>query len=147
MEAYIIKKEKFEVKEAYIAQPSSVFYESQYRSQRYVLSNFNIVLTWSKLQGLNYNDFKISYKDVILVSANVTRVQNIADYLNKFNAISKEELNELYDEAILNEKSALELEIEKLKTTKKELEEKMAIFNQIGSKGKELSALVEKLED
>ncbi len=147
METYIVKNEKFEVKEAYLASlHSSIFYESHQDSQRYVLTNFNIVFTWNKERGQNFNDFQIIYKDVVLVSTKIANVQNIADYLNKFNTISKEVLNKLYDEAILNEKSALELEIETLKAIKKELEEKMVLFNQIGRKGKELSDLVEKLD-
>ena len=110
------------------------------------MTNFNIVFTWNKEHGQNFNDFQIIHKDVVLVSTKIANVQNIADYLNKFNTISKEVLNKLYDEAILNEKSSLELEIETLQAIKKELEEKMAIFNQIGRKGKELSDLVEKLD-
>ncbi|MFC5193755.1 hypothetical protein ACFPH8_00300 [Bizionia hallyeonensis] len=147
--AYIAKNEKFELKSGHEKPESiSVFYECNYTSQRYILTNFNILVIWSKLYSdLEDNTFQIIYKDVVLVSIIITQLQNIADYLNKFNTISKEELNKLYAAAQLNEKTELDLEIEKLKETKKELHEKMELFLEIESKAKELSELVEKLEN
>jgi hypothetical protein len=94
MTGFIVKNEKFEVKETDLyPPPSSVFYENRHNiSQRYVLSNFNIHLTWANEFGENNNTFQIIYNEVVLLSIKVNRMQNIADYLNRFNTISKEEL-------------------------------------------------------
>ncbi|ARV14824.1 hypothetical protein [Polaribacter sp. SA4-12] len=145
---YIVKNEKFEIEINEILPRRSIFHIDKSSFQRYTLANFDILLTWNKASKEGVSDtFQVIYKGVVLVSIIVTQLQNIVDYLNKFNAISKEELVTLYDEAILNEKSVLEFEIESLKEKKKDLEEKVKLLNQIGVKGKELSELVEKFKD
>ena len=146
MTGIIVKNEKFEVKETVSSiPPSSVFYESSFGSQRYILSNYNIVFIWSN-KFPQIDAFQIIYKEVVLLSSKVNRMQNIADYLNKFNSISKEELEELYNEAILNEKSALELEIKELKLQKSAIKEELERYIEIQQKRNEINELIKKLD-
>ncbi|MCL5127305.1 chaperonin family protein RbcX [Algibacter sp. L4_22] len=154
MPAYIIKNEKFKFEVDKASKhdtrlpASSVFNQGSSYFQSYILANFDILIGWyGANDDFETNTFQVIYKDVVLISIIVSQLQNVADYLNKFNSISKEELKELYEQAQLKEKTELELRIEKLRETEKELKENIALFMEVENKGKELGKLLEKLNN
>ena len=96
-----------------------------------------------------WKDEKITftYKDQTLLTIKDPHIQSVAEYLNKFNNISKKELNKLLEEAQNKTKSKLEQEIEELEAEKQALEDKMEIYRQIQSKKDEIKDLMQQLEE
>ena len=91
-------------------------------------------------------NFNLKYKDKIIYSAKTNSEQQVCDFLNKFSALSKEEIEKMYQDGLHQTKSELEKEIESLQKEKADLEEEVKIIRQIRQKRKELDEWLEKLE-
>ncbi len=112
----------------------------------YKIAQTNIDAVWNT-DDLHVNTIVFQYKDHLLVEIKDPHIQSVAEYLNKFNNISKVELNKLLEDAQNETKSKLEQQIEDLKTEKEDLAEKIAIYRQIQTKKDEIKELLSKLEE
>ena len=113
----------------------------------YLLINTGIKVYWEDYYN-KYNDvLKVMYEDFILFEMrNITAPQIVIDVLNKYNSISKSDLEELLKESQEKQKTALEINIEELKTEKANLEEQIKIYKEIQIKKDEIKELLSKLD-
>lgn len=89
----------------------------------------------------------ISYKGNELLKYDNPSNQLVIDYLNKFDGLSKKEVQELVKESQEKTKTQLELKIAALVEEKKKLMEQLTIFKQIEKKKEEIKQLLDKLEE
>ena len=87
----------------------------------------------------------ISYKGNELLKYDNPSNQLVIDYLNKFDGLTKKEIDLLVGEAQEASKTQLELEIIALQDEKDKLQEQVAIFKQIEDKREEIKILLDKL--
>ena len=118
--------------------------EDRYKSYR-LLSN-DVDFYWGS-KGFKTFTLAISYKDIELVRYENPNCQLIIDYLNKFESLSRKEIEILVMKLQEDSKTQLELEIETLKEEKEKLQEKVAILKQIEKNREELKGLLTKLND
>lgn len=116
----------------------------RYKSYR-LLSN-DVDFYWGN-KGFKTFTLAISYQDIELVRYENPNCQLIIDYLNKFESLSRKEIEILVIELQEDSKTQLELEIETLKEEKEKLQEKVAILKQIEKNREELKGLLTKLND
>jgi hypothetical protein len=90
---------------------------------------------------------KIRYKDQLIDSYKTENLQQVCDFLNKYNQMSQQEIEKLYLESQTQIKSELEQEIETLQEEKQKLEEEVYLYRQIKAKREELNNLLVKLEE
>ena len=116
-------------------------------SNEYLLINNGSKVAWQDYYSSLGNDhLSVIYKKcVIFEHRNVRKVQIVIDVLTKFNQLSTSELDLLVQKSHENEKTEIEIIIEKLKKEKAELEEQMKIFKEIQSKKEEIKVLISKL--
>ncbi|WP_291127532.1 hypothetical protein [Flavobacterium sp. UBA7682] len=116
---------------------------------KFLLVNTGIEVSWNNYYGTSkWNIVEVTYKNTKLFEQNhVKNVQVVIDVLNKFNAISKSELELLLQESQEKEKTALEIIIEELKKEKEKLEEQIKIYKAIQTKKEEIKSLLNKLEE
>lgn len=114
----------------------------------YFLVNTGVSVSWQDYYNYKgYKVLKVKYKQVeLLEQHNVHNAQIIIDTLNKFNNISKVDLEQLYQDSQIIEKSTIEISIEELKKEKAQLEEQIKIYKAIQIKKDEIKALIAKLE-
>ena len=110
----------------------------------YKIAQTNIDAVWNTDDSY-VNTFVFQYKDHLLVEIKDPHIQSVAEYLNKFNNISKEELKDMVVKAQQNQKTELEQQIEDLKIEKENLEDKIAIYRQVQTKKDEIKELLSKL--
>ena len=115
---------------------------------QYLLVKNKVAVSWQDyFNYTGYRVLKVHYKGIELFSAyDVCNPQVVIDILNRFNTISDEELETLYNEAQEKNKSNLELQIEELKAEKLKLQEQIKIFLEIQKKKEEIKDLMAKLE-
>lgn len=89
----------------------------------------------------------ISYKGIELEKFENPNNQLILDYLNKFDSLSKKEIEVLANKAMEDSKTQLELEIKTLQADKDKLLEQIEILKQIVEKKDEIKLLLDKLND
>jgi hypothetical protein len=105
----------------------------------------------------SYKDIDISYKDTLLKSINgkmlgsrskykTATFFSIAEHLNYYNSLDKEELQVIAEKLQNETKTTLEEEIEDLKLQKSTLEEDLQTFIEIQQKREEINQLVKKLD-
>jgi hypothetical protein len=115
-----------------------------YKSYR-LLSN-DVDFYWG-IKGFRTVTLSISYKDLELVRYENPNCQLIIDYLNKFESLSRKEIEELVIESQKVSKTQLESEIEVLKEEKVKLLEQISILKEIEEKKEEIKILLTKLND
>lgn len=108
-----------------------------------MLSN-DVDFYWGN-KGFKTITLSISYKDIELVRYENPNCQLIIDYLNKFESLTRKEIEELVIESQKVSKTQLELEIESLQEQKEKLLEKIATLRQIEEKKEEIRQLLIKL--
>lgn len=115
----------------------------------YLLVKTNVIISWQDYYNYaGYRVLKAHYKGRQLFYAhNISNPQVVIDALERFNSISNEELEGLYNDALDKQKTALELKIEELTKEKATLEEQMKIYKEIQTKKEEIKALLEKLTE
>ena len=153
MAKYIVKTENgFEAKEYNEKPPLNyvlvVPENNAINTNNFLLVESDVTVSWNNYYGTsNWRMVQVYYKSNLLFERNgVQNIQVVIDILNKFKNISNEELNEILQDAQEKEKSALELEIEELKTEKVQLEEQMKIYKTIQTKNEEIKELLAKLD-
>lgn len=120
-------------------------YKLKEKDKNYRLVSNNVDFFWDIINSKN--TLIISYKDIVLVKYVEPTNQLVIDYLNEFDNLSKEQIEELVIEAQEVLKTRLELEIETLKEEKVKLLEQVAILKQIVDKKDEIKLLLDKLKD
>ena len=145
----IIKNETFEVVEPKIQKDPFNFVIGIYYND--IPLNYKIANTGVEVISPNSKNktgiIRFLFDETELINLIDPNMQNVADYFNKFNTISKEELDELVIEAQRNEETTLKQEIETLKIEKENLEEKISIYHQIQNKREEIKELISKLDN
>lgn len=90
----------------------------------------------------------VNYKGVKILDINaLKKIQVVIDALNKYKNISDEELEKLYQKALKEEKSDLEIEIKKLREEKKKLSQYNKNIKEVESKLDELKELLTKINE
>lgn len=117
-------------------------------SNDYFLINTGVEVSWKGyFKEKTSKVLKAVYKgSVIFEKRGVDNIQIVIDFLNKFNNITKNELELLLQDSQEKEKAALEISIEELKEEKATLEEQMRIYKEIQKKKEEIKDLLSKLE-
>lgn len=153
MAKYIVKTENgFEAKEYNEKPPLNyvLVVPENYaiNTNNFLLVESDVTVSWNNYYGTsNWRMVQVYYESNLLFERNgVQNIQVVIDVLNKFKNISKEELNEILQDAQEKEKSALELKIEALKVEKVKLEEQMKIYKAIQTKKEEIIGLLAKLD-
>jgi tRNA U54 and U55 pseudouridine synthase Pus10 len=118
--------------------------KDKYKSYR-LLSN-DVDFYWGN-KGFKMVTLSISYRNTELVRFENPNCQLIIDYLNKFEGLSRKEIEVLVLESQEVSKTQLELEVEHLKEEKEKLLKKVAILKEIEEKKEELKLLLTKLND
>lgn len=118
-------------------------------NNEYLLINAGILVSWKDFYSpKRYKVLTINYNGIVLFEkGGVSNPQFVIDVLNKYNAMSKIQLETLSLETNENIKSELEISIEELKAEKAALEEQIRIFKAIQIKKEEIKALLEKLSE
>lgn len=117
-----------------------------YQYKKYRLISNDVDFYWDYEPG-KYPTLLISFKGTELVKYENANFQIVIDYLNKFDNLSKEQIEELVIEAQEVSKTQLALEIEALMEEKEKLQEQVAILQQIEEKKEELRQLLTKLKE
>ncbi len=117
------------------------------KDNKYFLVNTGIEVSWNNYYGTpKWRIVEVRYKNTILFSKNdIRNVQVVIDILNKYNTISKIDLEKEFHLSQEKEKTELEIEIVELKAEKATLEEQIKIYKAIQTKKEEIKALLEKL--
>ena len=147
MPDYIVKKgNEFFVEEHNVRPANSVMvrYTGAFSQgfEKYKLVDKSIDFSWRR-----YNLLTIFYKNQIIDSYETNQLQQVCDFLNKYNSMSEQEIEKLYLESQNQTKTELEEEIESLKEEKEQLEEEIEIYRQIKKKMEELNELMAQLEN
>lgn len=149
----IVKTEKgYEAKENDVKQPLfnlvlEVPDNKAINSNQFFIVATGVTVSWNNYYGTSrWRIIEVLYKDVIVFEKNaVKNIQVVIDVLDKFSNISENELNHLFQESIVKEKSTLEKEIEELRIEKDQLEKKVDIYKEIKIKAEEFKDLLAKL--
>lgn len=145
----VVKNETFEVVEIKNYKDPSNFVIGKYYTG--IPLNYKIANTGVEVISPNSKNktgvISFLFDGTKLINLIDPNMQNVADYFNKFNAISKEELDELVIEAQRNEKTTLKQEKENIKIEKENLEEKISIYHQIQNKKEEIKELMSKIDN
>lgn len=114
----------------------------------YLLVNTNVKVSWQDYYPYaGYRVLKIHYKNFVLFSEEkVANPQVVIDILNKYNSISKEELETMLVETQERVKTSLEQSIEDLVKEKGILEAEIKIYKEIQTKKAEIKELLAKLD-
>ena len=133
--------------------PSSFVFKVLEGNESHSANHFFMVETGITVSWNNYLStskkfiLDVKYENTILFEKSGERnVQVVLDILNKFKNISKEELNELLQQAQEKQKTELELAIESLEKEKASLETQIKIYKEIQTKKEEIKELLSKLE-
>ena len=114
----------------------------------YLLINTDVYISWQDY--FNYKGYmvlKATYKNkVIFEKQKISNIQIVIDTLNRFNNISLNELEKLLIKTQENEKSDLELSIEKLKSEKNILQKQINICKEIQNKKNEIIKLLNEFD-
>ena len=85
------------------------------------------------------------YKEMVLVKEKGLSLTNVANLMNHYSKLSIAEVKELYSEALANNKSKLESELETLKKEKLTLEKEIANLKQAFKLKEELKEILSQL--
>lgn len=118
-------------------------------TNNFFLVKTEVTVSWNNYYGTpKWRIVEVRYKNTLLFEKNgVKNVQLVIDLLNKYNTISKSELEVLLLESQEKEKTALEINIEELKAQKANLENQIKIYKEIQTKKDEIKVLLDKLND
>ena len=145
MNKYIVRKNnEFSVEEHERLPINGVLYHpAGYNPppQKFYLTDNEVEFIWGIWE------FKVLYKNKKLFSYITQNATQVCDFMNKYNAMSKQEIDELYKESQEQTKTELEEAIEKLKEEKELLEEQIDIYRKIKKKQEELNELLAQLEN
>lgn len=128
----------------------------KYKMHRLVSNNVDFYWGQTADSGMTSSGVCYKYNDVnLLISCKGSEIvkyenpslQVVIDYLNKYENLSIEQIEELVIEAQSDSKTKLQEEIETLQEEKKKLLEQIAILKQIEEKKDELKLLLSKLND
>ncbi|GAA4059657.1 hypothetical protein [Flavobacterium chungnamense] len=140
---YVVK-ELYDLTSAVLVDGSINYAPNPERLKNYRLLSNDVDFYWGT-QGFKEVTLLISYKGTELVRYENPNFQLVIDYLNKFDSLSKKEIEALIVESQEKEKNELEIAIEELKAEKSTLEEQIKIYKAIQTKKEEIKALLEKL--
>ena len=121
-----------------------------YNNNSYVLINNGVQVFWLDEYKWNgkYKCLTVIYKKAKLFEKNaVTNIQTVVDALNKYNNISEDELKRIHDKALREEKSELEVEVEKLRIEKTKAKEQTKKYSQLIAQMKRLVQNISELEE
>lgn len=150
MEKCIVKENGYHVKDL-IDRSEAVLVDGNQkiineRNNNYRLVSNDVHFYW----GFRSNfpaALKISYKDTELERYYHPSFKVVINYLNKYDNLSRQEIEKLVIELQDDSKTQLESEIEDLKVEKEKLLEQISILKQIEDKKEELKLLLIKLND
>ena len=114
--------------------------------EKYILPDKSIEIIWFRPR-LKEDNLLVKHKNQVLETYPTTNIQQVCDFFNKYNSLSKEEIAKLYKEIQDSTKSEMEKAIEKLKLQKKELEGNVLIYIKINQKQEELNELLSQLQN
>lgn len=121
--------------------------DKTYSNNDYSIVNNGVNISW--LNYYNDNRWKcltVNYRRTKLIEINAVRkIQIVIDALNRFKDISDEELEILYNKALKEQKSDLEIEVEQLKAVKIKAKDEAKKYIEIVEKVKEVFALINNL--
>lgn len=140
---YVVK-ELYDLTSAVLVDGSINYAPNPERLKNYRLLSNDVDFYWGT-QGFKEVTLLISYKGTELVRYENPNFQLVIDYLNKFDSLSKKEIEALTVESQEKEKTELEIVIQELKAEKATLEEQIKIYKAIQTKKEEIKALLEKL--
>ena len=114
--------------------------------KKYRLLSNDVDFYWGT-KGFDLVTLLISYKGTTLVKYEKPSFVLVIDYLNKFDSLSKKEIEKMVNDAQEATKTQLESEIDALKVNKEKLLVQISILKQIEEKKEELKLLLTKLND
>ena len=140
---YVVK-ELYDLTSAVLVDGSINYAPNPERLKNYRLLFNDVDFYWGT-KGFKVVTLLISYKGTELVRYENPNFQLVIDYLNKFDGLTKKEIEKLVVEAQEVSKTQLELEIIALQDEKDKLQEQILIFKQIEDKREEIKILLDKL--
>ena len=148
----IIKNSSFTVIESENPPLNFVLVEPNktYNNNTFVSVNNGVRISWLDEYKWNgkYKCLTVEYKKTKLFEENaVQNIQIVLDALNKFNNISEDELKRIHKNALTEEKSELEAEVEKLRIEKTKVKQETKKYNEIIEQMKRLIQNISKLEE
>lgn len=116
-------------------------------TNRYLCIDTEILFSWEDEISTGFHSmYKVKYKNELLFSTYHPKIPVVLDVLNKYKNMSIEESNGLLKEKQQEEKSILELEIEKLKEEKQNLIDESKKYRDLVDKGTELLSIIKDLD-